>query len=247
MLLKEVVPEWNLMSITLDIEEAAILTLIELFPDAKIHGSLEHLPVENVDDGWLVIKVETPNNNEELTKFYDYFVTQWLEHSSITKEMWNCYGKGRLYAAYSLSGSEGEDSPRRYNSQHAYQHPLYQQPAGLSDTPTSENASDATLTDSELALARDSTLLVHNGVLLPPEQNSFSNSIYRAAKPAISSLSKYRFDGKDNHRERLAQSKQRNEKYLILEFNLVKLPGIPHRLSSFYPRCCVFDDGKKET
>ncbi|CAG9819808.1 unnamed protein product [Phaedon cochleariae] len=63
-----------------------------------------------------------------------------------------------------LSGSEGEESPaRRYNPQHTYQHPLYQQPAGLSDTPTSENASDATLTDSELALARDSTLLVHNG------------------------------------------------------------------------------------
>ncbi|XP_031338872.1 teneurin-m isoform X6 [Photinus pyralis] len=77
-------------------------------------------------------------------------------------------GKGRLYPAYSISGSEGEDcpSPRLYGSQHTYQHPLYQQPAGLSDTPTSENASDATLTDSELALARDSTLLVHNGCLL---------------------------------------------------------------------------------
>ena len=108
-------------------------------------------------------------------------------------------GKGRLYPAYSLSGSEGEaDSPtHHYRSlrrqhpqqqqhplvaannpyqQHTYQQPYqhqYQQapqqqlqqqhPAGLSDTPTSENASDATLTDSELALARDSTLLVHNG------------------------------------------------------------------------------------
>ncbi|XP_060530352.1 teneurin-m isoform X2 [Cylas formicarius] len=75
-------------------------------------------------------------------------------------------GKGRLYPAYSLSGSEGEESPRRYGGPHTYQHPLYQQPAGLSDTPSSENASDATLTDSELALARDSTLLVHNGCLL---------------------------------------------------------------------------------
>lgn len=73
-------------------------------------------------------------------------------------------GKGRLYPAYSLSGSEGEESVgRRYGDSHTYQHPLYQQPSGLSDTPTSENASDATLTDSELALARDSTLLVHNG------------------------------------------------------------------------------------
>ncbi|KAF7273827.1 hypothetical protein GWI33_013483 [Rhynchophorus ferrugineus] len=68
----------------------------------------------------------------------------------------------------SLTDSETEDSPRRYGGSHTYQHPLYQQPAGLSDTPTSENASDATLTDSELALARDSTLLVHNGLLSEP-------------------------------------------------------------------------------
>ena len=53
----------------------------------------------------------------------------------------------------------------------AYQEPLdaphhtYQLPSSLlgrAGTPTSDN-SDATLTDSELALARDSTLLVHNG------------------------------------------------------------------------------------
>lgn len=134
-------------------------------------------------------------------------------------------GKGRLYPAYSLSGSEGEadphDSPTHYRSlrrpvhhhsrdhhthghhhshshhsqigqqsqpqqnqqqqsipvtrEHTYQTPFHQAnanstpyhqtQAGLSDTPTSENASDATLTDSELALARDSTLLVHNGKL----------------------------------------------------------------------------------
>ncbi|KAL3266039.1 hypothetical protein HHI36_010226 [Cryptolaemus montrouzieri] len=85
-------------------------------------------------------------------------------HVSTTKNMSNFLRKGRLYPAYSLSGSEGEESPRRTQNNHTYQHPVYQQPAGLSDTPTSEeNASDATLTDSELALARDSTLLVHNG------------------------------------------------------------------------------------
>ncbi|TGZ56216.1 hypothetical protein DBV15_01697 [Temnothorax longispinosus] len=104
-------------------------------------------------------------------------------------------GKGRLYPAYSLSGSEGEDNTsslrgraypqnnhqtnqshhNHYNtSQHkqrAYQqqqqHPLYHMPgsgAGLSDTPTSGNASDETLTDSDLiTVARDSALLVHNG------------------------------------------------------------------------------------
>ncbi|KAK0159768.1 hypothetical protein PV327_010845 [Microctonus hyperodae] len=96
--------------------------------------------------------------------------------------------KGRLYPAYSLSGSEGEDNsvgPRggragysqnnhpvgqsqqnNYNtSQHdqrgnsSQQHPLYHvtgSGAGLSDTPTSGNASDETLTDCELThLARE--------------------------------------------------------------------------------------------
>ncbi|XP_044012894.1 teneurin-m isoform X2 [Aphidius gifuensis] len=105
--------------------------------------------------------------------------------------------KGRLYPAYSLSGSEGEDNslgPRggrvgysqnnhqtgqsqqhnHYNtSQHKQrgssfqqqQHPLYHvanSGAGLSDTPTSGNASDETLTDCELThLARE-----WNGCLL---------------------------------------------------------------------------------
>ncbi|KAL7287146.1 hypothetical protein TKK_0018665 [Trichogramma kaykai] len=124
--------------------------------------------------------------------------------------------KGRLYPAYSLSGSEGEETnsinnpppshrsntsgrsgggggggyaghhysatgshKRSYQHHHqqreqqqqqlqqSREHPLYHVPnsgAGLSDTPTSGNASDETLTDSELTnLARDSTLLVHNG------------------------------------------------------------------------------------
>ncbi|XP_053981073.1 uncharacterized protein LOC128890478 isoform X2 [Hylaeus anthracinus] len=108
-------------------------------------------------------------------------------------------GKGRLYPAYSLSGSEGEENSlnlrgrtsaypqnnhqttqshlNHYNvSQHKQrgyqqqqQHPLYHMPstgAGLSDTPTSGNASDETLTDSDLiTVARDSALLVHNGRL----------------------------------------------------------------------------------
>lgn len=70
-------------------------------------------------------------------------------------------GRGRLYPAYSVSGSEGEGSCGEAEEGVG---PRGAQPCrGLSDTPTSENASDATLTDSELALARDSTLLVHNG------------------------------------------------------------------------------------
>ncbi|KAF7991651.1 hypothetical protein HCN44_010452 [Aphidius gifuensis] len=114
------------------------------------------------------------------------------------------YPKGRLYPAYSLSGSEGEDNslgPRggrvgysqnnhqtgqsqqhnHYNtSQHKQrgssfqqqQHPLYHvanSGAGLSDTPTSGNASDETLTDCELThLAREwngkSFILLYNTI-----------------------------------------------------------------------------------
>jgi hypothetical protein len=63
----------------------------------------------------------------------------------------------------------GQPKQRAYQQQ---QHPLYHMPgsgAGLSDTPTSGNASDETLTDSDLiTVARDSALLVHNGELNPP-------------------------------------------------------------------------------
>ncbi|CAG9563225.1 unnamed protein product [Danaus chrysippus] len=67
-------------------------------------------------------------------------------------------GLGRLHPYGSGSGSSSGSGRRRTRR-------------GLSDSPTapttptsaSDNASDATLTDSELPLARDSTLLVHNG------------------------------------------------------------------------------------
>lgn len=73
-------------------------------------------------------------------------------------------GLGRLHPYGSGSGSGSSASSGRRRAR----------PRGLSDSPTgepttptsaSDNASDATLTDSELALARDSTLLVHNGKL----------------------------------------------------------------------------------
>lgn len=80
-------------------------------------------------------------------------------------------GKNRLYPTYSVSSSEAEDSPIHctlYNR--PFSTPIHSQPItyiptpGLSDTPSSSgNISDATLSDSEIALGRDSTLLVHNG------------------------------------------------------------------------------------
>lgn len=75
----------------------------------------------------------------------------------------NFAGLGRLhpYGAGSGSGSSSDSGRRRARTR------------GLSDSPTapttptsaSDIASDATLTDSELPLARDSTLLVQNGMV----------------------------------------------------------------------------------
>ncbi|XP_045763050.1 teneurin-m isoform X4 [Maniola jurtina] len=74
--------------------------------------------------------------------------------------MYYTQGLGRLHPYGSGSGSSSGSGRRRTRR-------------GLSDSPTapttptsaSDNASDATLTDSELPLARDSTLLVQNGML----------------------------------------------------------------------------------
>lgn len=56
----------------------------------------------------------------------------------------------------------------------------YTNSKNLSKTPSSENGSEATLTESELALARDNTLLVHKGkcvfifvVVVVPVKNDF--------------------------------------------------------------------------
>lgn len=79
-------------------------------------------------------------------------------------------GKSRLYPTYSISSSEAEESPVHrglynlpYNTP-SHQYPItYKPTAGLSDTPSSDNASDATLTDTEVAAVRDNILLVNNG------------------------------------------------------------------------------------
>ncbi|RZF33064.1 hypothetical protein LSTR_LSTR014072 [Laodelphax striatellus] len=85
------------------------------------------------------------------------------EEEKISKVRWSgrdMIGAGRLYGAYSVSGGSGEESedgdssprPQRRGQGHGSggqgqgHSPLYQHPAGLSDTPTSDNASDATLT-----------------------------------------------------------------------------------------------------
>lgn len=96
--------------------------------------------------------------------------------------LFNFLGKNRLYPAYSLSSSEPEETnsplhrniynnpytPTHYHSRHYNSVTKYKPTSGLSDTPqsschNSDNISeDATLTDTETALARENTLL-HNG------------------------------------------------------------------------------------
>lgn len=78
-------------------------------------------------------------------------------------------GKSRLYPSYSISSSEAEESPHHrgiYKRPYTPSHPItYKPTGGLSDTPSSGNGSDATLTDNEAA-PRDITQLVSNGELI---------------------------------------------------------------------------------
>ena len=56
----------------------------------RMCASLAFLPPQDVDDGWLHIMSSTPENRS-LTNFLDYFTEQWLENSTISKDMWNCH------------------------------------------------------------------------------------------------------------------------------------------------------------
>lgn len=53
-------------------------------------AALAFLHPEQVQDGWILIHSQAVQN-EKLTKFFDYFVDQWLENPNIQIEMWNCH------------------------------------------------------------------------------------------------------------------------------------------------------------
>lgn len=82
-------------------------------------------------------------------------------------------GRSRHHQRYTLNNkaSDAEDSPAHTN---LYAQPYlsakaaaqYNYQKNLSKTPSSENGSEATLTESELAYARDNTLLVQKGKYL---------------------------------------------------------------------------------
>jgi hypothetical protein len=49
---------------------------------------LAHLPIDKVEEGWLMIMESVPYN-DKLTLFLDYFVEQWIENQNVPIEMWN--------------------------------------------------------------------------------------------------------------------------------------------------------------
>ncbi|GBN43365.1 hypothetical protein AVEN_80827-1 [Araneus ventricosus] len=53
-------------------------------------AALAFLPEEDIDDAWIKIQEDSPQNFLQ-TKFYDYFVEQWIENRTITVSMWNCF------------------------------------------------------------------------------------------------------------------------------------------------------------
>lgn len=56
----------------------------------RMCAALAHLPVEDVEEGWLSIQEESPTD-PSLQTFYDYFVSQWFENPTFDVETWNCF------------------------------------------------------------------------------------------------------------------------------------------------------------
>jgi hypothetical protein len=54
----------------------------------RMCAALAHLPINKVEEGWLMIMVSVPQN-EKLTLFLDYFVEQWMENQNVPIEMYN--------------------------------------------------------------------------------------------------------------------------------------------------------------
>lgn len=52
---------------------------------------LPYLPPDDLDDAWLYIMSESPQDNK-VTAFNDYMVTQWIDHK-LWSNKWCCYGQ----------------------------------------------------------------------------------------------------------------------------------------------------------
>ncbi|XP_022172471.1 uncharacterized protein LOC111035242 [Myzus persicae] len=53
---------------------------------------MAYLPLDKIDDAWLIIQSNAPDD-VKLAEFNDYFVENWLDSATISKEMWNCHNE----------------------------------------------------------------------------------------------------------------------------------------------------------
>lgn len=58
----------------------------------KMCAALAYLPPEQVEDGWLIIMEDVPQD-EKVLAFIDYFVNQWMDNPNIPIQMWNVLGQ----------------------------------------------------------------------------------------------------------------------------------------------------------
>lgn len=112
---------WTPLTMVVDFEIAVINVIKQVFPHVKLQGcnfhfkqalarkahalqlndieekshlamcaALAHIKEQDIEDAWLHIMENAPQS-EAVTKFNDYFVSQWLENTSI-QFMWNVHG-----------------------------------------------------------------------------------------------------------------------------------------------------------
>lgn len=53
---------------------------------------MAYLTIDKIYDDWLLIQSNTPDD-DNIAEFNDYFVENWIDSATISKEMWNCHQK----------------------------------------------------------------------------------------------------------------------------------------------------------
>jgi len=75
------------------IQDVGLASVYKKNEDVRMHvrkcGAMAYLPLDKIDDAWLTIQSNAPDD-EKLAEFNDYFVENWLDSATISKEMWNC-------------------------------------------------------------------------------------------------------------------------------------------------------------
>jgi len=78
------------------IQDVGLASVYKQNEDIRMHvrkcGAMAYLPLDKIDDAWLIIQSNAPDD-VKLSEFNDYFVENWLDSATISKEMWNCYNE----------------------------------------------------------------------------------------------------------------------------------------------------------